>query len=92
MHGNDDWPVLPALPPPALTLTVTDGPGTPAAIRAQAAAILYGPACTDPAPESCADAACPVHGDEAIGTWVTCEGCGVLVPYDETCGECGRPL
>jgi hypothetical protein len=47
--------------------------------------------CTDPAPESCADDGCPVHG-EPTAVWVTCEGCQTLVPDGEECGECGRPL
>jgi hypothetical protein len=47
--------------------------------------------CTDPAPESCADADCPEHGTPTA-VWVTCPGCSVLVPDGEACGECGRPL
>jgi hypothetical protein len=31
-----------------------------------------------------------VIGDEAV--WVTCEGCGALVPGGACCGQCGRPL
>lgn len=49
--------------------------------------------CSDPPHASCADAACPVHGDEPVGSWVTCPDCLTEVPAaGEPCPECGAQL
>jgi hypothetical protein len=44
--------------------------------------------CTSPPHSTCTDAACPVHGDADLSTWVTCGNCLTLIPAGEPCPHC----
>jgi hypothetical protein len=87
VHGNGDWPVLPERPPDDDAARVR---GAARGVLAEVDAILG--RCSDPPPASCADAACPAHGDPGIAYWARCGTCGDLVhPDAELCAGCGAP-